>query len=1718
MPTLTTTQMNALQTKITNGDIAGFYTDLSNYGDAYGNLALSQTNNTGWQAQLSNAFAESAARDNEVNLAYGSTAWSNLNKDLANRYLDAYRANSGAVPTGNQVKDLHNDGYDAAGLNANDWLPNRLLNDSSDPGDLWNDLLSNQGGADLWDDTYNVAGAGAALAFPPYFTAAALTDPDFVGQIAFARDFFNAFNQLDNSARTAMALDVGSAGLSALADFANSVPGAVSNLIDALNKLLDNPQDALDRLLPDWLPGFLDPITGLLGIFPGAGGIGGGAFDPLVFDLDASGTIDLLSVENGVQFDFWGDGLAEKVGWVSPTDGMLAIDLDSSGTIDNAPELFGSEIPLTYLMEDNFDSFINEENGFARLAKYDLVANGGNNDGAITSADDVWTDLIMWQDANSDGVSQSGEMHTLSYFIISSIDVSAYELDSFGGGGAGGFGRVIEGNIITHTGAFTMGGVEREVVDVWFDSDLLNTSYVVEYTLDERVLFLPTVRGYGMIPDLYIAMSQNENLLDDVAGFVSGNDFGDLFDGATTDIENIMLDWAGIDPNDLPDFDYSKHGMFEELKEYWFLRKFTGQDNDGLGTWFDQTPYLPYVSEGAAAIQEAYGNLLDAFSARLIFQSGGLALFEDGVTYNPYTDEFDGTFALSHTAVDDLETAAGLSADAEGYWRAVAKFIDNTMGISELSGTEIGWLDDAVDDSTSSALSWSDIVTLLDVQVIGGTSGSDTVNGTDYDDAIYGDDLSNPYLDTGNDILNGGAGNDRLYGGEQGYNGTNDTLNGGLGNDYLEGGYGADTYIYDYGHDVILDVSMYSDTDIIELAAGIDEEDVTIHFARFDSMAPHLFLEIAGRGTITIQTFLAVDMTTLIDEIHFANSTVWTLGTAPVHIHGTYRTEGVASNPFAGDDFLYGYGGDDIMSGYSGDDTLDGGIGNDDMRGDIGDDTYIISAGSDIIRETDGEDTILIPEGYTLDDISFLRVEAEAMGANYDEIKIVVEGLGEIMVLDHLLGSGKEVEKLKLHGGAEIDLLSYVFTTVGTSGNDFIQGTNGSWTQQDDIYLFGTGNDEVYEYGGHDILQFDEGILPGDITVSRTPGDSATALTFSDAFGNSMSFHYHFGSSATTTALEQVKFANGTIWNLSAIEVQTHGTSSGDNIFDYDWGDASTNDTIFAYGGADQVAGGAGNDEIHGGDGDDYYLSGWTGNDLIYGDDGDDVLYGEADDDVLIGGAGNDTIDGGSEIDIVSYVTAASGVTVNLATTTGQNTGGAGTDTITNVENIIGSAYNDTLTGDGSANTIEGGAGNDTLNGAGGTDTLSYVSAGAGITINLATATGQNTGGAGTDTVSSFENLRGSAYNDTLTGTSGNNVIEGGAGNDTINGQGGTDTLTYANASGAVTVSLAVATGQNTVGAGTDTISNMENLTGSAYGDTLTGSTAANTINGGDGDDTIEGGAGNDTLTGGSGTDTVSYSSAGSAITFNLATTSGQNTVGAGTDTVSGFENLRGSAFNDTLTGNSSNNTIEGGAGNDTINGSGGTDTLSYANAGSGVTVNLSTAAGQNTGGAGTDTISSMENLIGSAHNDTLTGTSSANTIQGGAGADTISAGGGADFLYGGAGADTLTGSTGGDAFIFEAATALGASDTITDFSTAQVDELDVSDILSAYDPLTHAISDFVRITDNGTHSFLSVDADGGGNSFTQIAQLSSVTNISAGATATEIELQAMITAGTLVV
>jgi Ca2+-binding RTX toxin-like protein len=153
---------------------------------------------------------------------------------------------------------------------------------------------------------------------------------------------------------------------------------------------------------------------------------------------------------------------------------------------------------------------------------------------------------------------------------------------------------------------------------------------------------------------------------------------------------------------------------------------------------------------------------------------------------------------------------------------------------------------------------------------------------------------------------------------------------------------------------------------------------------------------------------------------------------------------------------------------------------------------------------------------------------------------------------------------------------------------------------------------------------------------------------------------------------------------------------------------------------------------------------------------------------ILAGFGGADALDGGGGIDTATYASSSAGVNVSLMMHTGGGGDAAG-DTLFNIEKLIGSNFNDTLEGDGGANTLTGGNG---------IDTVSYEYAGGAVTVNLATTSRQSTGGAGSDTLSGFENLTGSQFNDTLIGTTGVNAIIGGDGGDKITGGGGPDILT----------------------------------------------------------------------------------------------------------------------------------------------------------------------------------------------------------------------------------------------------------------------------------------------------------------------------------------------------
>ncbi|TSD87590.1 hypothetical protein FFK22_016520 [Mycobacterium sp. KBS0706] len=276
------------------------------------------------------------------------------------------------------------------------------------------------------------------------------------------------------------------------------------------------------------------------------------------------------------------------------------------------------------------------------------------------------------------------------------------------------------------------------------------------------------------------------------------------------------------------------------------------------------------------------------------------------------------------------------------------------------------------------------------------------------------------------------------------------------------------------------------------------------------------------------------------------------------------------------------------------------------------------------------------------------------------------------------------------------------------------------------------------------------------------------------------------------------------------------------------------------------------------------------------------------------------------------------------------------------------------------------------------------------------------------------DTIDGLAGDDILLGGFGNDVLTGGAGADQISGAAGTDTADYSGSAAGVTVDLVLGTGVGGDAQG-DTLSGIENLTGSAQADHLYGDAGANTLTGGDGDDTLRGGAGADVIAGGNGSDYANYQGSTAGVSVNLLTGAVSGGDAAG-DTLTSIENLYGSSFDDQLTGNNARNIIGGELGNDTLVGNGGDDALS----GEAGNDNLSGGDGNDrlVGGAGIDTIHGGNNddsVDAGSENDQVFGEAGNDVLYGGTGNDQLDGGDGNDQLEGAAGADTLIGGNGVD-------------------------------------------------------------------------------------------------------
>lgn len=678
----------------------------------------------------------------------------------------------------------------------------------------------------------------------------------------------------------------------------------------------------------------------------------------------------------------------------------------------------------------------------------------------------------------------------------------------------------------------------------------------------------------------------------------------------------------------------------------------------------------------------------------------------------------------------------------------------------------------------------------------------------------------------------------------------------------------------------------------------------------------------------------------------------------------------------AGNDSLVAPGGgNSMLFGDDGDDTLVGVGFNPLLFGGLGADSIVAGAFGAYADGGAGADTIA---GSAQNDRLFGGFDADRLGGEGGDD--LLDGGTEGDTLDG--GAGQDT----LDGGLGNDLL------LGGLGFDQIHAGDGANTvaggADNDRIFAGSGADSIDGGDGDDHIDASNG---ANTIQGGAGGDRIFAGFDSDLITG--------GANDSTDGGDYIDAHRG---NNTVL-----GGGGGDNIVA-----SNGNDSIDGQEGNDRIEAGDGNNTLLGGAGNDNIFAGF-GADTIQGGDGDDIVHADGGADTVEGNDGNDSLYGGDSGDRLN--------------------GGAG---------------NDRVIGEGGSDTILGSPGSDFLDGSADTDTLDYSALGAGFSVAIGFQFGFNrvvkrdaSGVVGVDTIQGFENFVGTAGHDKFIAWGQDETFFSSAGNDTYDGNDGSDTVRFDVAgAGAVFASLLAGFALDGLG-GTDRFrrsgpadSTIENLTGTVGADTLQGDSDNNVIRGGLGADSLDGGDGFDLLDFlGDSTVTGALANMGGSAVGGVAGGTARDS-GGSIDTISGFENIRGTEAADTLVGSGGDNGLRGHRGNDSLDGGFGYDTADYrndadgagtlpgTNDGFGVIVNLSAAAvtipgfGAETnvvvgagrgrdGWGGTDTLAGIEAARGSGFHDVLIG---AGRVLGFTVGDLRFAATERSFLHGRLGNDTL--------------------------------------------------------------------------------------------------------------
>jgi Ca2+-binding RTX toxin-like protein len=783
--------------------------------------------------------------------------------------------------------------------------------------------------------------------------------------------------------------------------------------------------------------------------------------------------------------------------------------------------------------------------------------------------------------------------------------------------------------------------------------------------------------------------------------------------------------------------------------------------------------------------------------------------------------------------------------------------VDNEGDITSDSGGGT----DTVKASASHTLGAGvDHLTLMGLAAINGTGNSlaNTITGNAAANVLTGG--------AGADILRGGAGNDVLVAGNN--------IEVMADEDQLFGGTGNDSYYVDGDTSVIVELAgQGTDTVVARVVDGYtlaaNLENLTLAGGDVHGAGNTLANSIVGTAGANLLdggagadllAGLGGDDTYIVDQggdrvveaagggrDDVVSAVSYTLGAyvEDLTLTGSLALAGTGNEL---DNQITGNGGNNVLSGALGNDFLMGGDGNDTLDGGDGNDMLVAGAGNDTLLGGLGNDSLYAGGGTDV-----LNGGAGTDGAWYTSLARVT--------LDLALATAQDT-----HGGGIQTLIDIENLAGSDTGDDILRGNAVANT------LAGNGGaDQLAGVAGNDILDGGDGAdrLDGGLGDDRLAGGADDDVLDGGAGNDRLD-----GGSGADAADYYFTTAGVTV-NLASLGAQNTVGAGTDTLA-----------------GIEHLLGSKTGDDRLTGDDEDNILIGYGGNDVLAGGEGSNVLDGRGGDDIFLAHLGDDIVEGGSGRDTVDYSAATGSVAVMLSVSTRINdstglgyAGGidheptvipgatsiaglakgasTGSDSLYDIENVKGSAFNDVLSGSAAGNVINGMGGADTMIGGDGSDTYYVDNLG-----DLVRESNSSRTIGGTDTVISTVSHTLASNVEVLhlggtgaingTGNTLDNLIYAGIGANILDGKEGTDTLSYADTTAAagttagVTLNLAAvnSAGQATSSgvSGKDLVKGFENLTGSRYNDVLSGTTGANILNGGAGNDTLKGAAGKDTF------------------------------------------------------------------------------------------------------------------------------------------------------------------------------------------------------------------------------------------------------------------------------